>query len=208
MPRTITRLCLTSLLLSTCAVQAESLTTLLQNPSFEISAPFTGGCDTQNCYNFSIQDWGQAGTSGTFNPSLYAAAGISAFYGNNVAFLSPFAYITQNLKVLTPGQNYSLSVAVAGRADTGPSNYRLGVALPGFSSFIEIAGTALQSVWSIATLNFTAPGNFNTGTAFAYVAADSGGQLLVDSATPEPASIGLILLGLTATFVTKRYRQS
>lgn len=199
-------------LVSAVGLRAESdLTPLIANAGFESQNAFTGACDGGNpCYNYTIVDWPQSsGTSGTFAPALYAAAGISAYQGNNVAFLVPAAYIQQTLNVdLTVGTTYTISVAVAGREDTGAANYRLGVADAGFATFYQTSGIATPGVWQIATLTFVAPSDLTfDNNPFVYIATDTGGQLLVDAATPEPAPFALIIFGIITVFAMKRLRQ-
>jgi hypothetical protein len=92
------RLCAAVVGLSIVAIPASAniqpLT--LANASFEIQNPFdqTVGCGSLTpCYNYSIIDWNQFGSSGTFDPSL-AAPPIAppAFEGKNVAWLNSGSY--------------------------------------------------------------------------------------------------------------------
>jgi hypothetical protein len=204
----------------------------LTNPSFEIQNPFdqTAGCGSSTpCYNFSIVDWNQFGTSGTFDPSLgVPPIAPPALSGHNVAFLNSSAvggsYITQGLGTLTAGTTYSISIEVATRGPSGATPqalYRLGAATggtaaaPTFTTFFQVSGLApanplsTSDNWAPVTLVFTP---LTTGNWYTYISDDGAiggglGQLLVD-AVPEPLSLLLLatVIGFLAFFEIKRQK--
>lgn len=182
----------------------------LNNASFENQNAFdqNAGCNTaNNCYNYSIISWNISGsqTAGTFDPSPPFAIGATppALSGNNVAFIQS-GFISQDLGTLTSGDQYAVTVAVAGRNSSSPTS-RIGVSLgssasPTFTDFFQTSLVTSASIWQIQTLHFTAN---STGNWFFFVANDGPGQLLVD-AVAEPNSLLLIGIGLTCVGLLKR----
>lgn len=202
----------------------------LTNAGFEIANAFdqTAGCGSGTpCYNYSIVDWSQFGTSGTFNPSLgVPPIAPPAYQGNNVAFLNSSgyggSYITQDLGDLMAGITYSISIEVASRGPqpdgTSPVYYRIGAATggtaaaPTFTTYDQTSGiapanpTLASDNWELVTFQFTPS---TSGDWYTYISDDGPvgggfGQLEVDAAVPEPSGLLLLVVMIGCVVVLQK----
>jgi hypothetical protein len=171
----------------------------VQNGSFETVNPVVGlpfGCGAGCAYNFGpITGWTLDGSGGQFEPGGVLSAPPD---GSLVAFLNGSSSLSQDLGVgVVDGLTYTLTLDVADRPGFA-DNFTIEL-VDGSTVLCQSSGTTTSipsGGYAPESCSFTAT---SSGGDLGILILGSGAQVDFDNvsvATPEPASLAMLALGL------------
>lgn len=205
-------------------LSAESLNPFVNNPSFENSGTSTGGW-------YLYISPGASGSFGSWFPATdLPNSGLKAYDGKTVGFVrtndspnsqSEFVSLAQEINsvTFTPGQTYSLTYAIARRADVStPAEFQLRIGSTSqltsnpcvgcYNDFYGSTGNITPGQWQLFTVSYTAQAPDAGQHPIIYL-ADDGAYLRGQGPTeiefdiapiPEPGTVVLFAGGLIFMF--------
>jgi hypothetical protein len=208
---------LRTLLLAATAVSLQAASVVIANPSFEVDNP--GGVDGPGSFGPTVTDWTGVGPVAWFQPATAVFPSVPDGFNVGAAGFGGTASLSQTLAAtVQPNTIYTLTFWVGQRNDVPLSSWLVSlsannVILASDGSLVPAPGTFVEDTISfysgLSPAQLDQPlviGLFDTGSpGTAQVDFDN---LSLDASTPEPATGGVLAVGLGAlVFFFRRRRE-